>query len=253
MNLQISTDIKNKKLKINTSEEGTKIIHLDEIKNISSFENLDNYIYLGNIKKSSIDSGYIGKIIAIRIKQTNQIYFLKAEFFDNGIAYDDNSYKSLLKWLILITDKSLPHSIELIKLTREGIQRVSKELSVKDIPLYPSRIDWIWELNLNMQLLLVKYNLYPKISDTLVGLIENLDNKLQVSLLINSGIVKWEIVERYFKIRINEDKVCFTFIDYNENIKESVDENSAIAYLLRYMYSRPKKSRVVPSDAFTSD
>lgn len=253
MNLQISTDIKNKKLKINTSEEGTKIIHLDEIKNISSFENLDNYIYLGNIKRSDVSDGYIIKIIAIKIRQTNQIYFLEDLYYDNGFAYKENSYEYLLKSLMLITDKSLPYSIDLIKLTREGIQRVSKELSVKDIPLYPSRIDWIWELNLNMQLLLVKYNLYPKISDTLVGLIENLDNKLQVSLLINSGIVKWEIVERYFKIRINEDKVCFTFIDYNENIKESVDENSAIAYLLRYMYSRPKKSRVVPSDAFTSD
>lgn len=46
MNLQISTDIKNKKLKINTSEEGTKIIHLDEIKNIDNFVKLDDYIYI---------------------------------------------------------------------------------------------------------------------------------------------------------------------------------------------------------------
>lgn len=216
------------------------------------------YIYLGDIeKRDGCGNTYDIIIYSIQNKKSNQIYFLEKHGIRdeniNGFIYDKGDYENLLEGLMIITDKPLTKSIDLIKLTREGIQRVSKELSVKDIPLYPSRIDWIWELNLNMQLLLVKYNLYPKISDTLVGLIENLDNKLQVSLLINSGIVKWEIVERYFKIRINEDKVCFTFIDYNENIKESVDENSAIAYLLRYMYSRPKKSRVVPSDAFTSD
>lgn len=250
MNLQISTDLKNKKLKINTSEEGIKTIHLDEIKNLDNFAKLDNYIYLGNTKKSSIDSGYIGNIVAVKTRQTNQIYLLKDEVFDNGVAYDDNSYKNLLKWLMLITDKSFTYSVDLIKSTRKDIQKLSTELSLKDIAIYPSRVGWVEELNVNLKLLLIKSNIYPKISDTLVGLIENLDDKLQENLLLRGGIYKKEIDERYFKIHMNGEKVCFTFFDYDNNTNEPIDEKSAIAYLLKYTYSKPNISGILKSKSF---
>lgn len=235
MNLQIYTDIANNKLKIITPEEEEKTLNLDEVSFISDFEELDNYIYLGNIKESGANDGYTIKILAVKNKQSNQIYFLEDKFFYNSFAYCKGSYGWILNCLMIITDKSLPNSIDSIKSIREGIQNLSEKLSLKDIDIYPSESKWLYELNVDLKLLFAKYSIYPKISDTIVGLIEKLDIQSQKSLLVFHGIFKKEIDERHFKIHINKDSVYFTFFNYSKCTTLPIDEKSAIKYLLKYI------------------